>query len=224
MGMCSQRDYPGVLPLSIPGVVEGGLRLDPLAYGVLGIGVLDASGQSPALTFLVPNDPLLVGASFDVQGADIDGGGLITLTDNDLEIAVAAPPPASSNMVPIAAGTFPHGVAGHADQRAAVPRPGERAAGSPGHDQPAVLDGQVQGDAGGVSGGDGQQPVLLPGANRPVEVVTWLDAVACCDALSVQEALAGRLPTGYQYRLPTEAEWGSCCRAGTTTEFHNGAA
>lgn len=105
MAMCSPS-YPGAIPISIPGIVEGVLRLDPLAYGVLDIGVLDASGQSPALTFLVPNDPLLMGASFDVQGADENGAGLITLADNDLEIEVVAPPPVSLNMVSIAAGTF----------------------------------------------------------------------------------------------------------------------
>jgi hypothetical protein len=122
MAMCSPS-YPGALPISIPGVVVGVLRLDPLAYGVLGVGVLDASGVSPALQFLVPNNPLLVGASFDVQGADVDGAGLITLTDNDLEIEVAAPPPASLNMVAIAAGTFQMG-SPEPVRRGAVLQPG----------------------------------------------------------------------------------------------------
>jgi formylglycine-generating enzyme required for sulfatase activity len=58
--------------------------------------------------------------------------------------------------------------------------------------------------------------------SRPVEQVTWLDAVAYCQALTALEQAAGRVPPGYQYRLPTEAEWEYCCRAGTTTEWNTG--
>jgi formylglycine-generating enzyme required for sulfatase activity len=52
------------------------------------------------------------------------------------------------------------------------------------------------------------------GANRPVENVSWHDAVAFCERLSQK--------TGRAYRLPSEAEWEYACRAGTTTPFYFG--
>ncbi len=57
-------------------------------------------------------------------------------------------------------------------------------------------------------------PSNFEGDNRPVEQVTWYDAVEFCARLSQH--------TGRDYRLPTEAEWEYACRAGTTTPFHFG--
>jgi formylglycine-generating enzyme required for sulfatase activity len=57
-------------------------------------------------------------------------------------------------------------------------------------------------------------PSNFKGDNRPVERVSWYDAVEFCDRLSQY--------TGRTYRLPSEAEWEYACRAGTTTPFHFG--
>jgi formylglycine-generating enzyme required for sulfatase activity len=60
------------------------------------------------------------------------------------------------------------------------------------------------------------------GMNLPVETVSWVDATNFCARLTEQERQVGRLPVGYVYRLPTEAEWEYACRAGTTTRFSYG--
>jgi len=59
--------------------------------------------------------------------------------------------------------------------------------------------------------------------NRPVETVTWTEAVAFCTQLTTQEQAAGRLSAGWAYVLPTESQWEYACRAGTTTAYSWGA-
>src|SRR6266702_8617818 len=72
------------------------------------------------------------------------------------------------------------------------------------------------------SGGTGD--TITNESLHPVEMVSWNDAVNYCARLTAQERNAGRLPLGWLYRLPTEAEWEYACRGGTTTAFHYGPA
>jgi formylglycine-generating enzyme required for sulfatase activity/type II secretory pathway pseudopilin PulG len=50
-------------------------------------------------------------------------------------------------------------------------------------------------------------PSYFRRANRPVENISWDNAVAFCDKLTEYERKAGRLPDGYHYTLPTESQW-----------------
>jgi serine/threonine protein kinase/formylglycine-generating enzyme required for sulfatase activity len=65
-------------------------------------------------------------------------------------------------------------------------------------------------------------PSVRVGDNYPVTLVSWGDAATFCEKLTNQERSAERLPAGWEYTLPTEAEWEYACRAGSTSRFSFG--
>lgn len=56
----------------------------------------------------------------------------------------------------------------------------------------------------------GNNPSYHDGANRPVEKVSWHDAMAFCEKLNDY----GYAPRGYNFTLPTEAQWEFAARGG----------
>jgi formylglycine-generating enzyme required for sulfatase activity len=64
----------------------------------------------------------------------------------------------------------------------------------------------------------GTDPSKYKGNELPVEMVSWHEVVEFCRKLTDRERKKGKLPDGYVYRLPTEAEWEYAARGGIKSQ------
>jgi formylglycine-generating enzyme required for sulfatase activity len=175
-------------------------------------GTIDSTQQNPSWTYTGNGvySVRLVATNFVGSG---------TVTRSNLVFVGPLLPNPLLNMVPIAPGTFQMGsMAGNPDEQPVR----QVTLSSP------FWMGKYEVTQAEYQAVVGSNPSYFQGASapnapqRPVETVSWNSAVAYCQALTATEQAAGRVPAGYQYRLPTEAEWEYCCRAGTTTEWNTG--
>lgn len=56
----------------------------------------------------------------------------------------------------------------------------------------------------------------------PIYFVNWNEAMEFCAKLNIRARAEGSLPDGYEFSLPTEAEWEYACRAGVTEATYAG--
>jgi formylglycine-generating enzyme required for sulfatase activity len=64
-----------------------------------------------------------------------------------------------------------------------------------------------------------RNPSEFTGDSLPVHNISWNEAAEFCRRLTARERVAERLPAGYVYDLPTEAQWEYACRAGSAADI-----
>ncbi len=174
--------------------------------------VFDAS-RTVAMQIGVPRSAVFFGLEFDVQTLDYEPASqTLAWGDNDLELRIGAGQFGQGlDLVAIPPGTFLMSKSHYCDQN----QPFVQVA----IDYPFWI-AKFEVTNGLYDSVTGLRPGSPP--QVPVGSVTFAQAEAFCALLTAREAAANRLMPGYVYRLPTEAEWERCCRAGTTTIWNVG--
>jgi formylglycine-generating enzyme required for sulfatase activity len=206
-------------PLGWPGSY---VQVDP-ATSLGFLAIAQSGSQKGSTTASLPIAPGLAGVSVTAQWFVLMPPPYDVVTSDALRITVGgyagSALPVPTNMVPIQAGTFQMGSINGLSCEAPVhqvtiTRPfwiGKY----------EVTQAEYQAVMG--SNPSAFQGSAYPGAaQRPVEGVTWTQAVQFCQQLTAQQSAACAIPAGYEYRLPTEAEWEYACRSGTATEWNVG--
>jgi formylglycine-generating enzyme required for sulfatase activity len=220
----SRTSVSGIpLPVDLGLVGIPGCNAYNSADNSMPLGLPSGTPLSTAWNLAIPNDSYFLGIDVYLQGLALEGFGyprFATVT-NGVGMRIGNPvlvtppgPPATFNMVGIPPGSFLRGsLAGQANEQPVHPVTITR----------PFWVGKYEVTQAEYQAVMGINPSRWQVAQRPVEMVTWNDAMAYCAALTSTEGAAGRIPVGYQYRLPTEAEWEYFCRAGTMTEWNTGA-
>jgi formylglycine-generating enzyme required for sulfatase activity len=199
-------------PLGAPGCYLN-VNSDPGAGAMAVSLVADAVGRVD-WSLRMPNLAGALGFTFHNQYVSLEApsGRALPITTTNAGRGVVGVP-GVPNMVPIAAGSVQMG----STQGSTVEQPVHTV-----HITRPFWMGKYEVTQAEWQAVMGTNPSFFVGPSLPVETVSWNDAMAYCAALTARERAAGRIPSGYQYRLPTEAEWEYSCRAGTTTEWNVG--